>query len=59
MALLFHRHAEAEQIYTQNKYYYRAVRMQIDAYRWDKALKLARDFKIDLVIVLGLRKKYL
>ncbi len=33
--------------------------MQIDAYRWDKALKLARDFKIDLAIVVGLRKKYL
>ena len=59
MALLFHRQAEAEQIYIQNKYYYRAVKMHIDAYRWEKALKIARDFKVDLAIVVGLRKRYL
>lgn len=34
LALLFHKNNEAEQIYTQNKHYYRAIRMHIDGYRW-------------------------
>lgn len=34
MALLFHKVNEAETIYTQNKYYYRAIKMHIDGYRW-------------------------
>ncbi len=34
MALLFHKVNEAEAIYTQNKYYYRAIKMHIDGYRW-------------------------
>ena len=59
MALLFHHQAEAEQIYIQNKFYYRAIKMHIDAYRWEKALKLSRDFKVDLSIVCSFRKKYL
>ena len=59
MALLFHRQSEAEQIYIQNKFYYRAVKMHIDGYRWEKALKLCRDFKVDLAIFVGLRKRYL
>lgn len=33
--------------------------MNINAYKWDRALKLARDFKSHLDIVVGLRKKYL
>ena len=59
MALLFHKVNEAEQIYTQNKHYYRAIRMHIDGYRWERALKLARDFKCHLDIVVAFRKKYL
>ena len=59
MALLYHKQNEAEQIFVQNKYYYRAIKMHIDGYRWEKALKLARDFKVHLDIVVGLRKKYL
>lgn len=33
--------------------------MHIDAYRWERALKLSRDFKVHLDIVVALRKKYL
>lgn len=33
--------------------------MNINSYKWDRALKLARDFKNYLDIVIGLRKKYL
>ena len=33
--------------------------MHINAYRWERALKLARDFKVYLEIVVGLRKRYL
>ena len=33
--------------------------MHINAYRWERALKLARDYKTGLDIVVGLRKKYL
>ena len=59
MALLFHKVNEAEAIYTQNKYYYRAIKMHIDGYRWERALKLARDYKVHLDIVVAFRKKYL
>jgi intraflagellar transport protein 80 len=59
LALLFHKSAEAEQIYTQNKFYYRAIRMHIDGYRWERALKLARDYKTHLDTVVAFRKKYL
>lgn len=59
MALLYNKHTEAENIYIQNKFYYRAIKMNINAYKWDRALKLARDFKSHLDIVVALRKKYL
>ena len=59
LALLFHKVNEAEQIYAQNKYYYRAIKMHIDGYRWERALKLARDYKVHLDLVVAFRKKYL
>jgi intraflagellar transport protein 80 len=59
MALLYKKHTEAENIYIQNKFYFRAIKMNINSYRWDRALKLARDFKNHLDIVVALRKKYL
>jgi hypothetical protein len=33
--------------------------MNINAYKWDRALKLARDYKNHMDIVVALRKKYL
>lgn len=59
LSLLFHKVNEAETIYTQNKYYYRAIKMHIDGYRWERALKLARDYKVHLDLVVAFRKKYL
>ncbi len=59
MALLYNKHTEAENIYIQNKFYYRAIKMNINSYKWDRALKLAREFKSHLDIVVALRKKYL
>lgn len=59
MALLLNKPNEAEQIYVQNKLYMHAIEMNVQAYRWERALKLARDFKCHLDIVVGLRKKYL
>jgi intraflagellar transport protein 80 len=59
LALLFHKNSEAEQIYVQNKFYYRAIRMHIDGYRWERALKLARDYKVHQDTVVAFRKKYL
>lgn len=59
MALLYKKHTEAQNIYIQNKFYFRAIKMNINAYRWDRALKLARDFKSHLDIVVALRKKYM
>jgi len=56
MALLFHKINEAEAIYV---HYYRAIRMHIDGYRWERALKLARDYKVHMDIVVAFRKKYL
>ena len=33
--------------------------MHIDGYRWERALKLARDYKVHLDIVVAYRQKYL
>ena len=59
MALLFKKHTEAENIYIQNKFYFRAIKININAYKWQRALKLAREYKVHLDIVVALRKKYL
>ena len=59
MALLLNKPNEAEQIYVQNKYYFHAIEMHINAYRWERALKLSRESKSHLDIVVGMRKRYL
>ena len=59
MALLLNKQSEAEQIYVQNKFYYHAIEMHVNGYRWERALKLARDFKCHLEIVVYFRNKYL
>lgn len=33
--------------------------MHLDGYRWERALKLARDYKVHLDLVVAFRKKYL
>ena len=59
MALLLNKQSEAEQIYVQNKFYYHAIEMHVNGYRWERALKLARDFKCHLELVVYFRNKYL
>ena len=51
--------AEAEQIFIQNKLYYRAIKLNIKLFRWERALELALNFKLHIDTVLGYRKKYL
>ena len=41
LALFFKKPSEAESIYIQAKLYYRAIKMNIKLYKWDRALDLA------------------
>jgi len=59
LALFFHKTQEAEQIYLQNKLYYRAIKMNIKLYHWERALELAQNYKVHLDTVVAYRKRYL
>ena len=59
MALFFKRNQEAEQIYVQNKLFYRAIKMNVNLFRWDRALELAQTHKVHLDTVAAYRRKYL
>ena len=59
IALFFRRNQEAEQIYIQNKLFYRAIKMNIKLFKWDRALELAQTHKTHLDTVVAYRKKYL
>jgi intraflagellar transport protein 80 len=50
---------EAEQILLQAKLYYRAIKMNIKLFRWDRALDLAIKHKTHVDTVLAFRQKYL
>lgn len=50
---------EAEQILVQAKLYYRAIKMNIKLFRWDRALDLAIKNKTHVDTVLAFRQKYL
>jgi len=50
---------EAEQILLQAKLYYRAIKMNIKLFRWDRALDLAIKHKTHVDSVLAFRQKYL
>jgi len=58
LALYFHKPNEAEQILLQAKLFYRAIKLNIKLFRWDKALDLAINHKTHLETVLAYRKKY-
>ena len=57
--MFFHKNQQAEQIYIQNKLYYRAIKMNIKLYRWDRALELAQNYKVHVDTVVAYRKRYL
>ena len=50
---------EAEKILLQGKLIYRAIKININLYRWDRALKLAVDNNTHIDTVLAYREKYL
>lgn len=50
---------EAETILIQAKLYYRAIKMNIKLYWWERALDLALKYKTHLDTVIGFRKQYL
>ena len=59
LALFSKRHQEAEQILLQAKLYYRAIKMNIKLYKWERALDIAVANKKHVDTVIGYRKKYL
>ena len=50
---------EAEQILIQAKLYYRAIKMNIKLFRWERALDLAVKYNTHLDTVVGFRQQYL
>ena len=59
LALYFHKPNEGEQILLQAKLYYRAIKLNIKLFRWDRAFELAVNHKTHLDTVLAYRKRYL
>lgn len=57
--LLSNKVDEAENILLQGKLIYRAIKLNINLFRWDRALNLAVMHKTHIDTVLGYRKKYL
>ena len=57
--LLSNKIDEAEKILLQGKLIYRAIKININLYRWDRALKLAVDHGTHVDTVLAYREKYL
>jgi len=50
---------EAESVLLQAKLFYRAIRLNIRLFRWQRALDLALQYKMYVDLVLGFRQKYL
>lgn len=59
LALFCKKINEAELILIQAKLYYRAIKMNIKLFRWDRALDLAIKHKTHVDTVLAFRQKYL
>ncbi|GAX72717.1 hypothetical protein CEUSTIGMA_g173.t1 [Chlamydomonas eustigma] len=59
LALYRRRPDEAEAILLQAGLFYRAIKMNIKLYRWERALDLAQQYKLHIDTVLWYRKKYL
>ena len=57
--LLSNRIDDAENVLLQGKLIYRAIKININLFRWDRALNLAVSNKVHVDTVLAYRKKYL
>ncbi|EFC50188.1 hypothetical protein NAEGRDRAFT_77945 [Naegleria gruberi] len=59
IALFMRNIDEAESILLQARLIYRAVKMHIKLYKWDRALDLAKRFKLHIDTVIAYRRRYL
>lgn len=59
LLMLTNRVDEAEALLIETGFIYRAIKLNLDAFRWDKALGLAQEHNKHVDTVLGYRKKYL
>lgn len=57
--LLSNKIEEAEGVLIQSKFIYRAIKININLFRWDRALALSQQYKVFSDLVLGFRNKYL
>jgi intraflagellar transport protein 80 len=57
--LLSNKTEEAENVLVQGKLIYRAIKLNVNLFRWDRALNLALTHKTHIDTVLAYRKKYL
>lgn len=55
MLMYNHKYQEAEQLFMTNKLYYRAIKLNIKLYKWNRALEIAQQSKQHLDTVLGYR----
>ncbi|EAR82753.3 intraflagellar transporter (macronuclear) [Tetrahymena thermophila SB210] len=59
LSVYFHKNLEAEQLLIKNKLIYRAIKLNIKLYKWNRALELAEQNNQFVDMVLGYRKRYL
>ena len=59
MLLLSNKIEEAENVLIQGKLIYRSIKLNINLFRWDRALNLALTHKQHIDTVLAYRQKYL
>jgi intraflagellar transport protein 80 len=55
LAIYFKKNSEAESIYIQAKLYYRAIKMNVKLYKWDRALDIATQYKVHFDTLLAYR----
>jgi len=59
LLLFFQKYEEAEKILIKSSEYFRAIMLNIELFRWERAIQISKKFNTDLETVLAFRKKYL
>ena len=59
LLLYFKRADEAEELYLSKGMHYRAIKLNIKLYRWDRAVALVKKLKVHLDTLLAYRERYL
>jgi len=57
--MFFQKYEEAEKTLLKAKEYFRAIMLNIDLFRWERAIGIAKKFNTDEDTVLAYRKRYL